>query len=468
MKSNGIQGLRTLPKRLLLLSPEPDEILHSSPLGYSLPNLGLIHLRGFLQSKIPDIDIKILDGNLVNESVFLDEINNADSTIIGISMNISNVRNGVKYINIAHQNKGIELIVLGGIHPALFPEEFVRKYHTLVVIGDGEMPLYKLLTGHPIRQIEGVAFLDESGKFVLNPPNGFSIDYIPYAFRLKTEMEASKKRFLEFSKDSRQLFHMPAHVLSHKGCYYRIKKGGCSFCSRGPYEKLILRNPENFWSEVRYLNENFGCDAIIDVGENCFFSLLKSLLKHRPEGKIPFFVFITSPEDIYKNPEMIDVLKELNCIQVKLGVESGDDNFLSDIKKRNRRKSTIEAIKLLKEAGIYASIGIMIGLPNQDWDDLQHTIDFVEEIVKIGNILEVRCSIFTPLPGSPVYSLIRDEIRSKHKDEELITVNQLQEFWVPRYTKLKMDQLIRVQEDLETLFRPKTKVTAKPFSMGFG
>jgi len=60
------------------------------------------------------------------------------------------------------------------------------------------------------------------------------------------------------------------------------------------------------------------------------------------------------------------------------------------------------------EAGIRASFGFIFGLPAEEEEDLQETLELIDTIYRRSDIADCYTNIFTPYPGSPLWPIALD------------------------------------------------------------
>jgi radical SAM superfamily enzyme YgiQ (UPF0313 family) len=101
-----------------------------------------------------------------------------------------------------------------------------------------------------------------------------------------------------------------------------------------------------------------------------------------------------------------DYLASANCKIVKLGVESGSPRIRKQIMNRHMSNTAIiEAIQTAKDAGLHASVFLMIGLPGETADDIMATIKLLADSLP-GRF---RWSFFFPFPGTKAHEISRKE-----------------------------------------------------------
>ncbi|HKZ56956.1 MAG TPA: radical SAM protein [Thermodesulfovibrionales bacterium] len=102
------------------------------------------------------------------------------------------------------------------------------------------------------------------------------------------------------------------------------------------------------------------------------------------------------------NREDIELMKEAGCHTLKIGVETGSQEILNNIKKDITIEQVRETFKLTKEIGIDTHAHIMIGHPGETESTIKQTIDFVKEI----NPTTVTFAMMTPYPGTELFNIV--------------------------------------------------------------
>ncbi len=102
-----------------------------------------------------------------------------------------------------------------------------------------------------------------------------------------------------------------------------------------------------------------------------------------------------------KTPAQLQRLKELGLGIVYHGVESGDEEVLSQVQKGSSAAQAVESAQLLKEAGIRHSVMVMLGLAG-----IQGSHRHAEATAKILNAMDppfVGALTTTLVPGTPLF-----------------------------------------------------------------
>ncbi len=104
-------------------------------------------------------------------------------------------------------------------------------------------------------------------------------------------------------------------------------------------------------------------------------------------------------------------LAEANCRIVKFGVESGSERIRQQVLNRHmKNKAIVNAVSTAKRFGLHVSVFLMIGLPDETYEDVIATIQLMGE-AQPGRF---RWSFFFPFPGTKAYELSEKSKRIDH------------------------------------------------------
>jgi anaerobic magnesium-protoporphyrin IX monomethyl ester cyclase len=102
--------------------------------------------------------------------------------------------------------------------------------------------------------------------------------------------------------------------------------------------------------------------------------------------------------------EIVKMLKKAGCMELKIGVEVGNDYIRTKVLKRNMSKEQIiDAFRLCDKYGIKTSSFNMIGIPFETEKNIKETIALNRKIKPY--IMGV--SVFRPYPGTELYDICK-------------------------------------------------------------
>jgi len=135
---------------ILFLNP-PFLLTQDSPYsktGAILPALGILYVASYLRKYHPEHKIQVFDGpayKLTIES-FKDKLNEYNPDVVGITIYTTTFPVVMETIKIAREKFPKALIVAGGPHASIFPEECINLANAdIVVLGEGEKTFTSLI-----------------------------------------------------------------------------------------------------------------------------------------------------------------------------------------------------------------------------------------------------------------------------------------------------------------------------------
>ncbi len=164
------------------------------------------------------------------------------------------------------------------------------------------------------------------------------------------------------------------HYESVRGCPYR-----CQFCN---YPYLFDDTKFRYKSAERIADDWAAYAAGGAKIVNCLDSLftmprkrlmaLCDLLIERDLG-IEWICYARA-DDLVK-PGTVEAMRKAGCIQVQIGIESGDQQILDNMDKRVTVATNLEAMKRCAEGGISTLVSVIVGYPGETEATVQATLD---------------------------------------------------------------------------------------------
>jgi radical SAM superfamily enzyme YgiQ (UPF0313 family) len=428
--------------KIVLCNPEVrQEYSHSRKGMY--PPLGLLSLATCLKKDHSgSVEVQIIDGDVeaIHKEIF------RDTDIIGFHANSFNYEN---CLDLAQEAKGYGAkIVLGGPHASVLWKNIMEKrpYVDFIVVEEGEIAM-SLLVKHFLNNSKGS--FDDIPNLVYRKNGGEPTKSSKVHINTPEEMITPSRKFIKvesYIQNYRKVytkeyisFERPLSIYSSKGCSWRDKTGGCVFCAR--LEKGVrFRNIAEIWNEIRRLKEQYKTDYIWDISDDNLNSpqWFKSFVEQRTEDLSDISFLIYSRVNRITE-DIIPYLKRLNVYEVYLGIESGDDEVLRNTLKGASSRLALNAAQRLKDAGIYYFPSFVLGLPGETEKSLGNTLNFAENLAKIGSIFRMSATILMPIPGSQVYSmLLKNPIFGAELSvKDIISIKELEKLWIENYTDVE-------------------------------
>ncbi len=119
-----------------------------------------------------------------------------------------------------------------------------------------------------------------------------------------------------------------------------------------------------------------------------------------------------------KGVEELKQLKELGLTRIYLGVESGDPEVLQEIDKGETPESLVEAGQMLKDAGIFYSVTILLGITDR-LKSKQHCINTAKLMQKMKPN-QVAALTYMPLENTPLGQRVKSGDFKLYTAEEIL------------------------------------------------
>lgn len=307
-----------------------------------------------------------------------DEIVNGckDADIIGFSCTSPQIEHGLR---LAQRIKSSQnYIVFGGVHPSVLPEETVRNEAVdAVVVGEGEEAFLDIVNGNREPVVKK--------SFVRD------LDSLPFPDR---HLIRQKRNIEEAYRDNRIGI---ASIFSSRGCPYR-----CTFCASHAVwtRKCRFRSAANILDECQQVVDEFQID-FIKFSDDTFTvkrNLIVDFCHQKIERGLPTRwgcnVHVATLDE-----EMLSLMFKAGCREVWMGVESGSPRILEDMKKGITVEQIEWAFEMTKRIGFFRRAYILLGMPNESYEDIQLTEKLIDRIKPDA----VGFTILAPYPGTAFY-----------------------------------------------------------------
>lgn len=364
--------------RILLLLPA-DSTYHWGPIWQRCVGYAPITLTA-LAAMVPTelgASIEILD-----EGVEEPRLEGRHYDVVGITCVTSAAQRAYALAD-AFRSAG-SIVVLGGYHPSLMPEE-AAAHADAVVVGPAEAAWPRLLreiaeTGRPAQRIyrspvPGVLSMPVPARHLLDGGR-----YVPFP-----------------------------SVLSSRGC-----TNGCSFCvtHRVWDRRLCARPVEEVVDEIRSLDAK----RVIFVDSN-----LTGERNHAAElfeALIPLGIKWggSATLDLAEDPELLDLADRSGCDGVLVGFESVNESSLRAAGKRTNRVAAYErSVAALHQRGILVLGCFIFGFDHDSESVFADTLAFIDH----ANVDLPRFSVLTPFPGTRLFDQLKADGRILTEDWSL-------------------------------------------------
>ena len=361
-------------------------------------------------------------GNIAKKwPIFYSEVNNTDHDvyndfrivlkktnpkIIGISSRIVDIPSTLLLAKIAKEVLPNVKIVIGGAS-ASSSSTYLMKSNNIdfLVIGEGEETILELVTYlldfknkvNDLHQIKGI-MCRNNGDIIRTEsrPLISNLDDIPFPDR-NSVFILDKNKVIKY-------IHQNVDVITSRGCPY-LCKFCCAYIVWGT-RKPRFRSVGNIIDEIIYLKNTFGqthfifWDDLFTSNRNRVIEFCNTIIERQLNITWICLVRINTID-----AELLSVMKKAGCVEIQIGIESGNDRILKHINKNITLDQIHQKIPIIRQSGINWLAFFIIGFPSETESEIMDTLNLVNKIKPTS----IAISIFSPYPGTEFYSELEEK-----------------------------------------------------------
>jgi len=267
-------------------------------------------------------------------------------------------------------------VIFGGVHPSTAPEAaLARPEADLLCVGDGETAVCELAgrleKGEPLDGLHNIWF-KRGGAAVKNP------------VRLEADLDA-----LPFPDKGLFFAEYPGFVtdtysiVTGRGC-----PNACTYCHNSSMRRMLSRlgcrdrfmrrrSVENVLRELEAAKAEYGfrrvsfCDDLFISGKDW---LREFAAGYPARVGLPFFCNV-HPADA--DGEAVGLLKAAGCTAANMGVQTVSEKIRREcLGRAESTQASVNALRLLRAAGVHTYTNFIFGLPGQDGGELERVAAF--------------------------------------------------------------------------------------------
>jgi magnesium-protoporphyrin IX monomethyl ester (oxidative) cyclase len=350
----------------------------------------------------------------LSDEKILENVKQFQPEIIGITCLFTSQSEGMHNLaKLLKTNFQEILIVVGGIHASSCPQDVMSDRNIdFVVRGEGEITMLELVKAlenkNDVKKVKGIYYRENGEiKYTGDRSLNMNLDSFPFPayhlLNMKKYFEAGRK-----GKGSREGASNKKYIslITSRGCPYE-----CFFCSiKNIYGKVWrARSPEKVLEEIEMLVKKYGIVHFLFEDDNLTLDIERA--KKIFKGIIERNIKITweTPNGIRADridEELIKLMKESGCVSLTIGIECGDQDFLTKIVKKNLNlQDVIKAVKIITKYNIPLNAFFILGMPGENKKTINKTISFARNLTRMGVYPEFN--IATPLPATEMYEIAK-------------------------------------------------------------
>jgi radical SAM superfamily enzyme YgiQ (UPF0313 family) len=364
-----------------------------------LPPMDLMYMAAVAEKEA--LEAKIADYSLIQDSSlqleqFKQDLKDFQPDYLVVNVTSTNLENDLSVLAIAKEILPDLVTIAKGAHFLTSNTDVLYNYKALdlIMVGEVEETLKEILNEKPYSEIKGLCYKDGFvAKYTGKRPFIRDLDKLPLPARHLVDNNVFRR------PDNNKV---QAIIKVSRGCPFH-----CFFCLATPVSgsKVRVRSAQNiveeikecvekydiknflFWSDVFNFDREWTlelCQAIIDSGLEITWS--------------------SNTRADTADAEMAELMYESGCRLVSIGVESGSQYVLDKIGKKLTVNDIRDTVKIFKNAKIKIYNYFVIGLPWDDENTIEQSIQFAIELD--SDFISFYTA--TPLPGTRFDKYIKE------------------------------------------------------------
>lgn len=313
-------------------------------------------------------------------------------------------------------NKAGFVVISGGPHPTICPDEVLKNGAHFVVIGEGEIAIdgfCNWFIGGKINEakksISSVSFI-ENGEIVRNNASSRIKDLDSVGDLDVEGLDLTAFTLIDGSVKGLN------HILGGRGCPFN-----CSFCSHNAWMKYNCRSVDAMIDDMverrhKYNIKSFWIsDETFSVQKERAVEFCERMIKEKFD-----FTWMAQTRVSCTDEKLLQLLKRAGCSQINVGIESADGYTLKKINKGHTVEQINNFVSTAAKYGLQLYVNMMTGFPWQTVDSVRNDIKFIREMGKYISCFTLHGSVI-PYPDTHIYT----EYSKKYS---------ITEFWLmPKY-----------------------------------
>lgn len=304
-------------------------------------------------------------------------------------------------------------IICGGSLVTSAPQVFMAETDCdVAVISEGEITILELMESYvagrwakDLPTIRGIWYRDAEKKVRSTRPRGQMMD-----------LDSLPRMRLDLWPQTNSPMGLQPQIISS---YSRGCKMDCSFCYRTT-PQVRAKSPEKMDRDLAWLKSQYGIEFCFFV-DLTFSSYRKQTLEICDVIKDHDLRWTCLTRCADMDAPRATAMRDAGADIILYGVESLGPDVLREARKGNSENITIRAMNATFDAGVRFGALLIVGLPNETEESLNHMIEFAEQYNHV-----TRVKYLSAMPGTTVYkqSIERGLMRSEVDHLNWLSIEQ--------------------------------------------
>lgn len=395
------------------------------------------------------IETKIFDCTFDSFENIKKKLESFHPDIVGIYTMVTLSRSAFRIAEMVRSTLPDSLLVAGGPLPTLYPEQYCGSFD---VVFRGEVDLSfprfcqdffeNKITRYQINELALATyaglFIQQDGIRIENPVVHYGEkDFISFPLPYRGDFDHAAYQDVWLKYDGSKT----TSIITTFGCPFN-----CDFCSRPVFgNHFRRRNLDKVFKEIEQIYK-LGYDTLWIADDNFTLDIhfLKEFCQRIARLNIKWSC-LSRVTGI--NEEIAKTMRESGCRRVYLGLESGNSNTLTLMKKQASLEEGQKAVYLFHNAAIEVAAFFIVGYPGETVSSIEDTFKYALELP----IDFISFNVPFPLPGSQLFERINKVDKNKDWNEEnevtFVYESEFDSVWLQR----------RISETMQAFAEKKSK-----------
>lgn len=390
-----------------------------------IPDLGLMYVAAAARRAGHSVSVRDCRREGLDLAGLERVLSGSTAQVIGIKSYSNEAARVAEMARVVRRTRPDAVIIIGGPHPSMDPEAALKLFDAAdyVMAGEGEIGfpdlLEKIETGGDLPAVPGLGWRD-GGAVRVNP------------VRLSDDLDALPPPAWDLMPpnlypDEAAGIFVPAFpaapMLLSRGC-----PQGCAYCGcrRISGSRIRYRGAASIIEEIDRLERDYGVRTFTFVDDNFTCSRERAMELFTALAARPKKIAFTFPNGVRADSldeEMVRAMEAAGCYSLALGVESGSDETLKRMNKRQTVAEVRKQVEMIRRAGGIRVTGFFIlGYPGETLADVRNTIAFAASLP----IHHAHFCLFIPIPGTRVHRDLLEQgmVSALPDDYENLTIDK--------------------------------------------
>jgi anaerobic magnesium-protoporphyrin IX monomethyl ester cyclase len=354
--------------------------------------IGLMYLAGAVEASGAASAVRVVESSLdcPSDAGVVALLQEFEPDVVGIRSIIFFVEELQRIARLVRRHSNARILAGGPIVDAWGAGLFERVPELDVLVrGEGEGVLPRLVRGEPVDRMEGVLWREGGEVRVATGTAEFDdLDAIPYPAYHLVDLERYRRQLSYAYNHRRQ-----GVLVTGRGCVYR-----CTFCFRPP-GRMRLRSAGSVVREIEWLvaaqdvRDFYIVDDIFNVDPGRALEIFDRLVAARLGIRL---YFVNGLRADRVTEAFVDRAIEAGAVWFTYAIESGSEAIQATIRKQLDLERARRMIAYTQQKPVVVNISTMYGFPGETREQAQQTLDFLGRLPKPSVMPYHFCLRFFP------------------------------------------------------------------------